>query len=194
MMNLREFVLVPTTKIGSGNVVGNLSEAVIISRYIKALADELDACSIRNRIGDAPHSHEFVIRCGLGWHRGSPHKLPAENSSRVYIGQHDASSVATLISEALSHWGKVYCSHGHRSSKPVVDQDDEQLRAGSGGVRIEPFVLNGANAALYAQRLENLGRDVGRIVADYVAKGNHGAYVKSTTAAQLMPRMARQPF
>lgn len=76
----------------------------------------------------------------------------------------------------------------------MVDGDDESLRKGNGGIRLEPFVLNGSSAAQYAQRLEELGRDIGRIIADYVIKGNHGANVKPHVAADMMPVLLRKPF
>lgn len=194
MPKLVEFAVVPAVSLGQGECIGNLSEADIIQKYVKALSDELDGCAIRHRISTAPFPYEFVIHCGLGFYRKPPSQRPLENTSRVYMGTPEVNGLACLLSDGLGHWGKVYVSHGHRGAKPVVDREDKLLQVQNGGVRLEPFVLNGAKAAEYACRLEQLGRDMGRIVADYVASGDHGAKVKLTTAENMAPRLVRPGF
>lgn len=169
---VHEVLLVPASL---GRINGMLAETEIIKRYAKALSDELDHCAIRHRVGESPRPWEFVVSMGLGWTLSK--KDPLTNRSRVWISDARASSVATLLAETLSHWGGLYAGTEHKSCKPVARQDTDAH------CHIEPFELNGPKAAVYAGRLEELGRDLGRTIADYVVREKSGAGIKVQTAA-----------
>lgn len=196
---LVEFCLIPAEDIGRGRAIGKLAEALIIRRYMQSLSDELEDCSIRHRTASKDKDgawvvqpHEFIIHCALGWSMKPPSKQPTENGSKVYIRHHETSIIGVQVAEALSHWGQVYCCHGHRCTRPVIDNADDVIALGMGGIRVEPFVLNGPHADTYAQRLEPLGRDLGRCVADYITAMKQPALVGSNTADQQMPRLERK--
>jgi hypothetical protein len=175
MQKIQEIVLVSATK-GAGRVMGRLIEGEILRHYIRAISDELDNSSIRHRIADDTRPWEFVISCGLGWHEGR--KEANTNRSKVWIASNETSILGSLIAEALSHWGQTYISLDHKSCRPVVKMQDNILFKGQGGIHIEPFQINAHNGELYAQRLEQLGRDIGRCLADYAIKGSPGIRIK----------------
>lgn len=171
-MPLHEVLLVPASQ---GRCEGLLAETEIIKRYARSLSDELDHCGIRHRLGEQARPWEFVVSLGLGWTLAKKDLLT--NRSRIWISDARASSVATFLAETLSHWGQLYAGVEHRSCKPIAKQEQDAH------IYIEPFELNGPKANAYAQRLEELGRDLGRTIADYVVREKSGAGIKMQRAA-----------
>jgi hypothetical protein len=169
-----EVLLLPQSR---GRIDGGMAETEIIKRYARALSDELDHCAIRHRLGDSPRPWELTISLGLGWTEAKKDLLT--NRSRIWISDARASSLASLLAETLSHWGHTYIGLEHRSCKPVALQEEVAH------VSLQPFQLNGLKAGVYAQKLEELGRDLGRTIADYIAKEKGGGMVKMTKAADL---------
>lgn len=160
-----------------GRIFGKLSESEIVRKYVRAMSDELDNSMVRHRIGDNPRPWEFVVSLGLGWTIAQKELLT--NRSRIWISDARVSQVGSLLAETLSHWGKTYIGLEHRSCKPVAKQET------MAHVYIEPFQMNGLKADVYACRLEELGRDLGREIAGYMAKEKAGGFMKVTTAADL---------
>lgn len=181
---MHEVLLIPRSL---ARMEGNLAETEVIKRYARALSDELDHCAIRHRLGEKPRPWEFVVSLGLGWTEAKKDLLT--NRSRIWISDARASSIATLLAETLSHWGQTYVGLEHKSCKPVARQEEDAH------IYIEPFQLNGFRAQVYAQRLEELGRDLGRAIADYVIREKRGGTVRMATAAEVpqMNAAARRP-
>lgn len=175
-MKIQELVLFP---VSAGRVIGHMSETDTVRRYVRAIADELDGCRIRSRIGDAKtpaQPWETAVTCGIGWTTSK--KDLVCNRSRVFIPDGNATALGNLLAEALSHWGQTYAGLEHRSCRPVV-------RASPPYLHIEPFELNGVRAEAYASRLEELGRDIARVIADYAIRASSGAVMKTQTSATI---------
>lgn len=160
--------------------VDNLLEVEIIDRYVRAIVDELDDAGVRHRVlpvrrppGVEPSARHLgifpgtlVLHCSLGW---DDKKRGASNKSAAFIGTDEASTLAVLVAETMAHWGQTYVAYEHRGCNPVVDGEDRLLAVeGASGLRLEPFMLNGPSAGLYAEKLEELGRDIGRVVSDFI--------------------------
>lgn len=163
----------------AGRRVDNLLEADVIDRYVRALVDELDNAGVRyknqnqTRAGIFPNT--FVLHCCLGWY-DKPAKTLQCNKSQTYLANAEANGMAILVAEAMAHWGQTYVAYEHRGCNPVVDDGDKLLNApGSSGLRLEPFLLNGPAAVGYCSKLEELGRDIGRVIADYIISSQQTA-------------------
>jgi len=177
----------------------NLSECDIVDRYVLGLQEELDECSIRHSIcptrkppgvtlkdRGTVFPHTLVLSCAVGWLR--PGKAPQSNISRVFYGQKEAGGIAKDMALALGAWGNIYTDYGHRSANAFMDPDDPVITgAGAWGLRLEPFAINGPHAIEYAKRLENLGRDIGRVVTDYLMLKDEGRN-KPSSLATWVPR------
>lgn len=162
-----------------GRRVDNLAEADVIDRYIRAIVDELDNAGVRYRhqrqtqAGVYPNT--FVLHCCLGWYDG-PAKSPQCNKSQTFLARPEMNTVADLVAEAMGHWGQTYVAYEHRGCNPVVDAKDRLIGApGACGLRLEPFMLNGPAAVGYCSKLEELGRDVGRVLTDYIISSQSAA-------------------
>ncbi len=182
MTKIHEILLVPASQ---GRVNGVMSETEIVRRYVRAVSDELDHCAVRHRIGQDQRPWEFTLSLGLGWLLSK--KEPLTNRSRLWISDARSSPIGVLLAETLSHWGTTYIGLEHRSCKPVARQDAVSH------IHIEPFELNGLRAASYAQRLEELGRDIGRTLADYVVRQGSGGIIRAATSSD-MPQPLRRVY
>ncbi len=173
-----------------GNAVGSLVEVDLIDTYVQAMADELDNSAIRHRIATTRRApgiptaeraegifpHTLVVHCRMGWNEAKKVKA-AHNISQVYYGPESA-PLARQIAEVVGHWGGLYV-FGHKTAQAISDDEDELLAVpNTWGIRLEPFQLNAPKAEEYAMRLGQLGRDVGRFLADWSREKDHNAAIK----------------
>ncbi len=173
----------------------NMAETDVVDAYIRGLVDELDDCAVRHRImptrsapgvsldqravGIMPHT--LVLSCQVGWFKASPAKMPTNNLSRIFYGARELFGLARQVSEAVGHWGQIYGGFDHRGAAACADKDDKLINAPeTWGMRIEPFALNGPSAADYCKKLENLGRDIGRVLTTYLISRDEGRSKPST--------------
>jgi hypothetical protein len=192
LSRIHEIVLIPSAgHLGPGvytrgHTVDAMAEVDLVDQYLRSLVDELDQSSIRYRVvptrkgpGVAPErrydgvaeANALPILCGIGWDK-SVNKSAGTNTSAVRFAGGVSSALAAGLVETMAHWGALYV-HGHRRSTPV---QDESMR---GGLIIEPFRLNGPDAVQYAARLDKLGRDLGRFIADYCLGKNTGTAIRA---------------
>lgn len=197
-MNLHEILIVPSAGHSSaegaytrGHCLGNMAEIDIVDHYVRAISDALDESSVRHRIMDVRRPpgkpehlrHEgilpgtLVLDCRVGWSDKAPSKGPKNNSSHVYYMRDHLRTLAVTIAEAIGHWGQIYANHGHRGCRPETD-DHPLLATVTGGIRIEPFMLNAPMAEQYVLHLEQLGRDIGRSIGDFMIAQSLGARAK----------------
>lgn len=184
-----------------GHCVGIMTSLDVIDRYVAALYDELDTTGVRVRKAETrkrpgvPYlerhcgifPNTLVLHCGAGW---SHSKHPAKvNRSRVLLGMAEASELGCLVGEAIVHWGKTYCCYFHAGITPIVDTDDPVITVeNTVGLRIEPFQLNGPDAAAYMCKLETLGRDIGRAISDYILSRGTAGHMAANSGDQV-PRL-----
>ncbi len=191
MNRIHEIVLIPSAgHLGPGvytrgHSVDAMAEVELVDHYVRSFVDELDQSSIRYRVvptrngpGIAPEhwydgtaeANSLPILCSIGWDK-SVHRSAATNTSSVRFSPAVSSALASGIVETMAHWGSLYV-HGHRRSTPV---EDEAVK----GIVLEPFRINGPAAAQYAARLDKLGRDLGRFIADYCLGKKTGTAIRA---------------
>jgi hypothetical protein len=200
-LRIHEVLIVPGAGHGGagfydrGHVMGNMAETDVVDSYIRGIVDELDDCAVRHRIMptrsapgvplDQRHQnimpHSLILSCHVGWFKASPSKMPTNNLSRVFYGARELFGLAKQVSEAVGHWGQLYGGFSHRGAAACADQENPLLNAaGTWGLRLEPFALNGPNALDYCKRLEQLGRDIGRVLTNYLINRDEGRAKPST--------------
>jgi hypothetical protein len=184
-----------------GHCIGTMSSLDVIDRYVAALYDELDTTGVRVRkaetrkkpgvpygqrhCGISPNT--LVLHCDAGWSYAK--HPPKVNRSRVLLGMPEASELGCLVGEAVVHWGKTYCCYFHAGITPIVDVDDPVIAvAGTVGLRLEPFQLNGPDVGAYMVKLETLGRDIGRAIADYILTRGPAGHM-AANSGELVPRL-----
>lgn len=173
----------------------SFTEVDAVDRYVRAMVDELDDCAIRTRVYKRKGENmlvlpgSLVLECRVGWFKGSAAKIPATNLSRVFYGNRESLYLAKQLAEAMGHWGELYGSH-HRGANAVADDGEDLLLKAEGawGLRLEPFALNGPDALDYCKRLDNLGRDVGRVLTGYLMAKDQ-ARSRPSTLDTLTPRV-----
>lgn len=200
-MRIHEVLIVPSAGYSAadgtytrGLAFKNLSELDIVDNYVRSILDELDEASIRHRVlnvrmppgvpeglrhsGVQPNT--LVLHCRVHWTTGKV----ISNKSRTFYGHGGISELAHVVSQSMSHWGHTYASFGHQAANPVQDLEDPLLCVtGASGIRVEPFAINGPNSQEYAAWLPQLGRDIGRAVADYVIAKDLAARCKPSQQA-----------
>jgi hypothetical protein len=194
-LRIHEVIIIPGAgHVGNGTydrgrVMGSYAEVDLVDRYVATLIEELDNSSIRHRIAPtrkAPGlsllqyaqqipSHSLVLHCTIGWNDSKTVKSPT-NISCVSRNER-ADYVARGLSDVIGHWGALY-AHGHRTGKPIPDNDDVLMRIETPVMRLEPFQVNGAAVNEYAKWAPKLGRDIGRFVADYCQAKEHNASIR----------------
>ncbi len=190
MNRIHEILIIPAAGHGGpgvysrGATIDAMAEADLVDQYVRSLADELDQSSIRYRIANtrkAPGTPEgercgvpglnvLPVVCAIGWNQAK-NATALFNSSLVKFAPDVSSVLASGLVQTMAHWGALYV-HGHKCSAPV---QADSLR----GLVLEPFKLNGPNASLYAARLDALGRDIGRFLADYCVNKNTGTAIRA---------------
>lgn len=190
MSRIHEIVIIPAAGHGGpgvysrGRTVDALAEVDLVDHYVRSLVDELDQSSIRYRVVQtrkAPGTPELLrfdgsdvsilpLVCSVGWD-SSVNKLSAFNGSMVRFGLDMPGVLASGLVDTLAHWGSLYV-HGHRRSTPLGTE-------GVRGIVLEPFRINGPNAMIYAAKLDKLGRDIGRFLADYCVMKNTGTAIRA---------------
>lgn len=176
-MRIHEIILIPgaghagTGVYDRGHVSDVYAEVDLVDNYARTMMEELDNSLIRYRVVNTrkapgtPHSQRFDM--------AFPHCLPVSLNvgwidSKKVRALHNVSTIAAhkdapprLVAEladALRHWGGLYV-HGHRCAEPVAQEEP--------GISLAPFQINGPKASDYAQRLDKLGRDLGRVFVDF---------------------------
>ncbi len=197
-MRIHEIIVIPAAGhagagvYSRGHTVDAFAEVDLVDHYVRRLVDELEQSSVRYRVvqtrrapgttlgerTDLQGVCGLPVTCSVGWD-SSKNQSGSANVSVVRYGPEVPLGLACELTDVVAHWGSLYV-YGHRRSNPVVEKDLK-------GVVIEPFRLNGPNAAQYAQRMDTLGRDVGRFLADYCLAKNTGTTMKA-------PSMLRRPF
>ena len=190
MSRIHEILIIPAAGHGGpgvysrGATIDTLAEVDIVDQYVRSLVDELDQSSIRHRVVptrrapgtpensrfDLVQDHILPIVCSVGWDP-SKNKLSSANISTVRFGLDMPHAFAAGLVDAMAHWGSLYV-HGHRRSTPLGAE-------GVRGIVLEPFRINGPSALQYAAKLDKLGRDLGRYIADYCFMKNTGTAIRA---------------
>ncbi len=191
MQRIHEIVLIPSAgHLGPGvytrgHTVRAMAEVDLVDQYVRSLVDELDQSSIRysivptrkapgvepgRRYDGTAEVNSLPILCTVGWDK-SVHKSGGTNISAIRCSPKVGSSLASGLVETMAHWGALYV-HGHRRSNPTVDDT-------VAGIVLEPFRINGPDAEQYAAKLDKLGRDLGRFIADYCLGKNTGTAIRA---------------
>lgn len=191
MNRIHEIVIIPSAgHLGPGvytrgHTVDAMAEVDLVDQYVRSLIDELDQSLVRHRVvptrkgpGILPdrryegtsEANALPLLCSIGWDK-SVNKSATTNASAVRFSPAVSSILASGLVDVMAHWGALYV-HGHKRSTPVQDE-------GVRGIVIEPFRINGPNAVQYAARLDKLGRDLGRFIADYCLGKNTGTAIRA---------------
>lgn len=190
MSRIHEILIIPAAGHGGpgvysrGHQIDALCEVDLVDQYVRSLIDELDQSSIRHRIISTrkpPGTPEALryetagvavlpVVCSIGWDN-SHNKLSAANGSVIKFGLDIPGALTAGLADVVAHWGSLYV-HGHRRSTPVGSEKVQ-------GIVIEPFRINGPGALQYAARLDKLGRDIGRYLADYCVGKNTGTAIRA---------------
>lgn len=196
-MRVQEIILVPGAgNLGNGtysrgHAVGVYAEVDLVDKYVRGLADELDNARVRHRIFDTrkapgltPSQHmanvypgNLVIHCGCGWNDAK--KVKALHNISAVTHTPAAAVIARDMASVMGHWGSLYV-FGHRTAQAVVD-DHEFFPKDGLGIHLEPIKINGPKMEEYGKWLDNLGRDLGRYLADFLMGRGDGAVGKVTT-------------
>ncbi len=186
-MRIHSVLIVPdhghggTGRYDRGRSIGPFSELDVVNGYVPNLLDELDHDGIRVDImptaasPGVPVSHragrietnQLVLHCCAGWGDFGDRAHTVKNITRVFFGLDGSKEIAEEMSEAASEWGQCYV-FGHRTANPVRKDDPVIQVAGSVGIRVEPFMLDGPDASTYLAHLPRLGTALGRAVSNYL--------------------------
>jgi len=172
-----------TGKFTRGKALGIYNELDIIDAYVATLVEELELDGVRVevmgtrskpgiRMGDRAkevEKYRMVIHCCSGF-ADKPDTL--KNISTVTCGPRRSFTLANAISEAVNDWGHCHV-WGHRSAKVTIGHEDPLLNVDDTlGVRIEPFLINGADVEMYASKLPQLGRSIAAAISSYLLQRN----------------------
>ncbi len=175
-MRIHEIILIPGAGHSGhgvyerGHQVAAYAEVDLVDVYARTIREELDNSLIRYRVVNTrkapgtplterhaaalPHCLPLDLR--IGW---SDAKTPAvHNLSTISAHSTAPAALVEQLADALRHWGGLYV-HGHRCAEPVEQQ--------AAGITVAPFQVNGRNASAYAEHLDKLGRDLGRVIVDF---------------------------
>ncbi len=91
------------------------------------------------------------------------------------MGQ-EAFSLATMVCESLSEWGKSYVDYHHKTANPRAEEDNPYADIrDTFGLVIRPFKLNGVEAEAYMRNLDTLGKTLAYCVNEFLlARGEQG--------------------
>ncbi len=191
MSRIHEIIIIPSAgHLGPGvytrgHSVPSMAEVDAVDQYVRSLVDELDQSSIRYRVvptrtgpGIAPErrydgaseANALPVLCSIGWDK-SVNRSATTNISTIRFSPSVPMALAGGIADTMAHWGSLYV-HGHRRSTPVQDESVT-------GIILEPFRLNGPSIDQYAAKLDKLGRDLGRFIADYCLGKNTGTAIRA---------------
>lgn len=180
-----------------GNASGCMSELDVIDGYTSSVAEELDASRVRYELMDtrrppgvraserakriSPGQCVVELRCG--WF-GDAARPSGGNRSRILYGRQTPFALAESLQDAVAEWGRCYV-FGHRGTAPIQVDDPLLCVPGSIGFAVEPFALDGADAALYSARLATLGRTVARILASFAHERSWSTRIGGVRAVTL---------
>jgi N-acetylmuramoyl-L-alanine amidase len=170
-----------------GNMSGTLTEYDLVQAYAQTAAEELalSRCRVeilptRHRPGLRPSQRLSRVSAQcllLSLHIGWNAKPRAENASALLFSSPLSRTVAEHIQGGVERWGKITSpSHG----QTVIREFGGPMLSipGTVALHVEPFALNGPNAMLYAQRMEQFGTALGRAVAELLEDRYPGAFVR----------------
>ncbi len=177
MSRIHEILLIPGAgHLGAGgysrgHTIDAFAEVDLVDKYVAAMRDELDQSGIRTRVAptrkapglhiqdlyDSAQAFVLPVLCTIGWNLAR-NLSAAHNVSTVQYGPEVPARLAMGLADVLGHWGGLYV-FGHRRGAPAPFNGR--------GIVLEPFRINGPNVRDYAQRLDALGRDLGRHILDY---------------------------
>lgn len=117
-----------------------------------------------------PPASSIIVFLNFGW-LDAKYKT---NISSIYFSPEHSRELARNVMETLSEWGT--CTvFGHRRANPKLGEEKHALPEGQMSLRCEPFCANGPYAAEYAARMNFLGDDLGRVLANFTQKHNWAA-------------------
>lgn len=160
-----------------GEAVGFISEIEVIDGYVRSLCEELDRDNITHEVMETRVSpglsdsqrlgaiakYRLVLECRAGF----AYKPGVRNMSQVFYGP-GARDIGEQISESIAEWGQCFV-WGHRTANPAPSAEAMLNKDDCLAVGIEPFAINGPDAAEYARRLDQLGTAIGRVVSGYLS-------------------------
>lgn len=206
-MRISEIVIVPGAghlgpgTYSRGHALGMYAEVDLVDTYVQALVDELDGNRVRHRVLDtrtgpgvpadvhltAVYPGSLVLVCGCGWNAAK--KVKAAHNASAVTSTKAAAPLARDLAAVLGHWGGLYV-FGHRTENAAVASDPFFPQDGF-GIRLEPLQVNGPSVGDYGRWLGNLGRDIGRHLAEWLE--GRGAVARATTIADYLPPAPRNP-
>lgn len=189
-MRIHEIILIPGAGHAGhgvyerGHFTDAHAEVDLVDNYARTIIEELDNSLIRYRVVNTrkapgtpyinrfdfalPHCLPIVLT--MGWIESK--KVRAMHNVSAISAHKDAPPrLVAEFADAMRHWGGLYV-HGHRCAEPM-EQD-------APGITIAPFQINGPNTADYAQRLDKLGRDLGRVIVDFCRSRQDDAAIRIT--------------
>lgn len=187
-MRIHEFLLIPGAGHAGrgiyerGHQVEAYAEVDLVDLYVRTIVEELDNSLIRYRVVNTrkapgtPHLERYdaalpyvlPVHLTVGWNP-SKKTTPMHNSSAITAHRLCPPRLIEQLADTLRHWGGLYV-HGHRCAEPT---EQKEL-----GITIAPFQVNGRNAKEYAQHLDKLGRDIGRVFTDFCRSRQDDAAVR----------------
>lgn len=158
-----------------------LLEVDVIDQYVRCMKDELETMSrhvevldTRTRPGKsekdritAMEDTALTVYAGAGFHKGK--NVLARNVAKVFYGSPLSWEIAMAFKETMDEWGRRSYFHFH--STKTFDSETANLNfAKCQSIRIEPFCINACGSMDLAVHLDALGKDLGRLVAEYVKR------------------------
>ena len=167
-----------------GRTVDTTAEVDVVDRYVQTLDETLEEFGVSHNImatrgspgimesqrAACARKNSIILELGVGWFENTPKR----NHSEVYYGADVSRQLAQSVAETIGDWGRCTCfSHvtgtPKKSTKPIL------CVAGTMGIRIEPFALNGPNYNDYLPRVAPLGRYIAITVSEFIALNNESA-------------------
>ncbi len=186
-MRIHEIILIPGAGHSGhglyerGHIVEAYAEVDLVDVYARTIREELDNSLIRYRVVNtrkapgtplgARHNdvfpHCLPLDLTVGWNEGKV--KPLHNHSAISAHPNAPARLVAQLAETLRHWGGLYV-HGHRCLEPTEKK--------TAGITLAPFVINGRHADGYAKHLDKLGRDLGRVIVDFLRSRSDDAAIK----------------
>ncbi len=198
-MRIHEILLIPgaghagPSVYNRGHVVDAYAEVDLVDLYARTIREELDNSLVRYRVVNtrkAPgtpfserfkeaYPHVLPLTLNIGWIDAKKMRS-LYNVSTITAHKDVPQRLVAELADCMRHWGGLYV-HGHRCAEPSEQHEP--------GMTIAPFQINGPGSKDYAQRLDKLGRDIGRTIVDFcrlrsddaAIKFNSGGFAKTRT-------------
>lgn len=161
-----------------GHAVPSIAEVDIVDICLRSVVDIFEEYGVRYSVlptrsqpgvktserGRHCDPHTLLVDLSIAWFA----RPRTTNESFVCFHDRHGESVAQIVCDALSDWGN--CSaFGHRVCVPKLSEKHPAIvHEGCLGVHIEPFAINGPRGAEYLPRLNELGRDLGHALTEWM--------------------------